>query len=252
MAVTGSTWLLRVLRGCYRFYMAVTGSTWLLRVLRGCYKFYMAVTGSTWLLRVLRGCYRVLRVAVTGSIWLLQVPRGCYGFYVAVTGSMWLLQVLRGCYRFYVGNVAVTGSTWLLRVLHGCYGIYVPHFFFFQENRLALIRDKFSWKCDRAWHELTAQLVPGYYLSKEADKSLGRHPDVSTRRYVPTDTFRRRLSITGSSYLQSSPPCSSVASFMVWGGGAKSSNVLTGKKKTESRTCNLETYICRTQYTTSA
>ena len=34
MAVTGSTWLIRDLNGCYGVYVADTGSVWLLRGLR--------------------------------------------------------------------------------------------------------------------------------------------------------------------------------------------------------------------------
>ena len=78
--------------------VAVTGSTWLLQILCGCYGVYMAVTGSMWLLQILCGCYGVY-VAITVSTWLLPGLCGCYGFY-AVTGSMW----------------SVMDSTWLLRV----------------------------------------------------------------------------------------------------------------------------------------
>ena len=51
------------------------------------------------------------------------------------------------------------GSTWLLRDLHGCYGIYVTVLgicsVLFRENRLAwLVRDRFTWECDRGIHSI--------------------------------------------------------------------------------------------------
>ena len=81
MAVTVSTWQLRVLRGCYAVYVVLTERfllIWLLRGLRGSYGLYVDVTGSTWQLLALCDCYGVY-VAITGSKWLLR------GIYVALT-----------------------------------------------------------------------------------------------------------------------------------------------------------------------
>ena len=123
VAVTGSTWLLRGLRGCYGVCVAVKASMWLLWGLCGCYGVYVAVKGSMWLLWGLCGCYGVY-VAVTGSMWLLWGLRGSYGVYVAVTGSILLW-----------GKWLLRGSTWLLRGL--CPAIS-------RENCITwLLRDKF-------------------------------------------------------------------------------------------------------------
>ena len=60
-----------------KYLVAVTGSTWLLRGLRGYYGVYVAVKASTWLLRGLRAINGVY-VAFTSSMWLLQRMRGNY------------------------------------------------------------------------------------------------------------------------------------------------------------------------------
>ena len=111
MAITGSTWVLRMPR---------TPNNSQLRSLRGCYGVYVALSG-----RMLRTPYnsqlRDLR-AVMGFTWRFTVE-GCHvhpikahpDVYVAVTVSMW--RLVEGCHVHPIKAnsevyVAVTGSMW--------------------------------------------------------------------------------------------------------------------------------------------
>ena len=130
MPVTWWCWIVRLIRGCYRFVWLIRGCYRFVWLIRGCYRFVWLIRGCYRVVWLIRGCYRFVWL-IRGCYRFVWLIWGCYRFVWLIRGCYRVVWLIRGCYRFvwlirgrYRFVWLIRGCYRFVRLIRGCYRCY--------------------------------------------------------------------------------------------------------------------------------